>query len=272
MILSSYSVRGTLLAYDITALRFGVAGLVLLPVLIKKGLRIGPYGVLGGLLLAAMMGAPYNTIAIMGMKYAPVSHAAGIINTTLLCITTLIGIYFLREKTSGIKLAGIALSIIGIACLLDAKGNDGEDTFFGHMLFLIAGCMWAVYTISMKAWKVDALHAAAAVCCFSGIFYLPIYFAFLPSNLGMHNIGEATFQALYQGLLNSIFALICYNRGVALLGASTSSAFLPLVPVISTLLAIPFLAQIPSTLEWTGIILCATGVLLSSGILRDRKV
>ena len=59
--------------------------------------------------------------------------------------------------------------------------------------------MWATYTISSKAWKVEALHATAIVCTLSCVLYLPIYFLFLPSNIGMHNVGEAVFQGVYQG-------------------------------------------------------------------------
>lgn len=269
MVLSSHGVRGSLTAYDITALRFGVAGIILLPVLVKKGFRIGPYGVLGSIFLAAMMGAPYNTIAIIGLKYAPASHAAGIINTMMLTITTIAGVYLLGEKTDALRIGGVALSIGGIACLLVASGpGSSEHVMFGHLMLVAAGAMWAMYTINMRAWKVDPLQATAAVCVLSCLIYLPIYFLFLPSQIGMHNLPEATFQALYQGILNSILALYFYNRGVALLGASTSSAFLPLVPIVSMLLAIPLLDQTPGMLEWAGIGLAAAGVFLSTGILK----
>ena len=51
-------IRTSLQPWDITAIRFGVAGLILLPYLLKKGLAVGR---LGGLGLAAIMlggGAP----------------------------------------------------------------------------------------------------------------------------------------------------------------------------------------------------------------------
>ena len=270
IVLSSYSVRGTLTAYDITALRFGTAGLLLLPVLIKKGLRLGPWGIFGGFFLACMMGAPYNTITIYAMKFAPASHAAGIINTAMLSLTTLAGIFLLREGTSPLRLLGLGLSIIGISCLLASdNGAPGshDDMLLGHLLFLLGGAIWAVYAITAKRWHVDPLHATASVCVCSAIMYLPIYFAFLPSNIGMHNINEAVFQGAYQGILNSIIALLCYNNAIRMLGASTSSAFLPLIPVISTLIAIPALGEVPGPFEWVGIALAACGVLLSTGMI-----
>ncbi len=269
MILSRYSVRGSLTPYDITALRFGVAGIILLPVLWRKGLHIGPYGWKGSLFLAFSMGAPYNTIAIMGMHYAPASHAAAIINTVMLTITTLLGVALLKERTNAVRLSGVLFSVLGIACMLFAS-HSLPDAWRGNALFMLGGGMWAAYTLCARAWKADPLHATAAVCVLSLILYLPIYLLFIPSHIGWHNAGEVAFQAIYQGIINSIFALLCYNRGLRLLGASTTSAFLPLVPILSTLLAIPLLDEIPNSLEWTGIFLAAGGVFLSTGILTPR--
>lgn len=267
MVFSSHGVRGTLTPYDLTALRFGTAGLVMLPILIKKGFRLGPWGIWSGVFLASLMGATYNTLTIYGMKFAPVSHM-GLINTGMLVMTTLGGIFLLHEKTSVLRVLGILISISGIGCLLVANPSDnGLSIHIGHAAFFIGGSMWAVYALFMKHWKLDGLHVTAAVCVWSGVFYIPIYLLFLPHNINAGNMDEAVFQAIYQGIINSVFALLCYNRAIKLLGAMTSSAFLPLIPVIATLVAIPLLGEVPIPLEWLGITLASGGVLLSTGIL-----
>src|SRR5688572_33394075 len=51
-------------AWDITALRFGVAGLVLLPLFVRRGL--GALGPLRGLFLAVGAGAPYVLLTAGG--------------------------------------------------------------------------------------------------------------------------------------------------------------------------------------------------------------
>ena len=272
MILSRYSVRGSLTAYDITALRFGVAGIILLPVVLRRGIAIGPYGKKGGLWLALMMGAPYNTIAIAGMHYAPASHAASIINTTMLTLATLFGIFALREKITPLRLAGVLASISGIGCMLFASQLIPEaDAWIGSLFFVIAGTMWTLYTLSLRAWQADPLHATAVVCVLSLLVYLPIYLVFIPSHIGIHNWQEVALQAFYQGFVNSVLALLCFNRGVRLLGATTTSAFLPLVSIFSTLLAIPLLQEIPNALEWSGIFLASCGVFLSTGIIGRKN-
>lgn len=267
IVITRYSVKGSLNAFDITALRFGVAGALLLPILFKKGFAIGPYGWFGSLLLAFLMGASFNVIAIFGMRFAPASHAAALINTSMMVTTTLLGILLLKEKTSALRLFGVCLSVAGITSLLYARPfMEGGDDLEGHLLFMLAGMMWAGYALLVRSWKADPLHATAAVCGVSFLIYIPIYLVFIESHIGWHNIKEVAFQGFYQGIVNSILALLCFNRGIALLGATTSGAFLPLVPVIATLLAIPILNEFPNEMEVFGVLLASGGVFLSTGI------
>lgn len=266
VISSRYSVKGVLSTYDIAALRFGVAGIIMLPVLLRKGWRVGPWGVWGGIFLAATMGAGYNVIAVQGMKYAPTAHAS-LIQTTMLVSVSLLSVVLKHEPVRWLRLLGVSISVAGILVLLAADDvTGGEDVFLGHTLFLIAGFVWSLYALAVRTWKVDPLHVAAAVCVYSGLIYVPIYLLFLPSHIAVADMREVLFQAGYQGFINSVLALLCFNRSIAILGASTSSAFLPLVPVLATLGAIPLLSEVPSLTEWTGILLASSGVFLSTGI------
>ena len=268
MVLSSYGVRGHLNAYDITALRFATAALCLLPFAIKRGLRIGPYGHAGALLLALLMGGAYNVVAINGMKLASTAHAS-IIQTTVLILSTLGAVWVLREKFTRLQGVGVALSVLGIVCLLESGGGGADEgtVLQGHLLFMGAGAMWALYLLLVRKWQADALQTAAAVSCISALYFLPIYFLFLPHQITWEHWPEAAFQAFYQGLINSVLALICYNRAVHYLGAATTSAFLPLIPVIATLMAMPLLGEYPNWVEWGGLGLAAFGVIMATGML-----
>ncbi|MBV8776522.1 MAG: EamA family transporter, partial [Alphaproteobacteria bacterium] len=70
-------IRTSLTPWDITALRFGVAGLILLPYLLKKGLAFDRLGWLGlsGILLG---GAPAVLVSYGGLVFAPAAHAASL--------------------------------------------------------------------------------------------------------------------------------------------------------------------------------------------------
>src|SRR3979411_3294866 len=70
--------RTSLTPWDITAICFGVAGLILLPYLLKKGLAVDRLGRLG---LAAIMlggGAPMVLVSYGGLVFAPAAHAASL--------------------------------------------------------------------------------------------------------------------------------------------------------------------------------------------------
>ncbi len=273
VVVSRQAVNGPLTAYDITAIRFTIAGLILMPVAFRKGLRIGPWGIWGAVALAFCIGAPYTNLSILGMKYAPASHASTILNGTLLVSTTTLGILLLKETTSPLRLAGVLVSISGMGCMLMAKSAYGaaDQEWIGHTLFITAGIMWSGYTLLVKAWKADALQAAAAVCVFSMLLYMPPYLMLMDSHITLANWKPALFQAFYQGALTAVLALISFNAGIRLLGASRATAFIPLVPVLSTVLAIPVLGEIPTALEISGVAAVSLGVLLSSGVIRLRR-
>ena len=72
-------------------------------------------------------------------------------------------------------------------------------------------------------------------------------------------------QAVVQGILTAIVALLLYGRTVGILGATGGAAFVALTPAITALVAIPVLGEWPSAIDWTAITLISLGVYLVSG-------
>ena len=58
-------------AWDIPALRFGVAGLLLLPIVIRRGLALDRLGWPGLAGLIVGTGAPYALVVALGLRFAP---------------------------------------------------------------------------------------------------------------------------------------------------------------------------------------------------------
>lgn len=274
IIISRYGVRGSLTAYDITAIRFTTAGICLLPLACQRGLYIPSHGIMRSVLLAFLMGAGYVTIAVTGMKMASASHASTVINGSVLIVTTTIGVAIMREHFSIMRLAGILVTLTGILLILCAKpGVDGESfphQSLGHILFMVAGSLWGFYIILARKWQVDPLHATVIVNVISMLVYMPFYLAFADSHIHFNTFNEVMVQAVYQGILTAILAFMAFNKGIMLVGATRASSFIPLVPVISTVMAIPLLHEVPSIHEWMGVFTVSCGVLLASGVLRSR--
>jgi drug/metabolite transporter (DMT)-like permease len=76
---------------------------------------------------------------------------------------------------------------------------------------------------------------------------------------------DVTLQAVVQGILTAIVALLLYGRMVAILGATSGAAFVALTPAMTAVLAIPVLGEWPSATDWMAIALISFGVYLVSG-------
>jgi drug/metabolite transporter (DMT)-like permease len=72
-------------AWDIVALRFGVAGLLLSPVLAQRRLARDRLGWLGLAVVIAGTGAPYALVAAVGLRFAPPTMAARSIRAACRC-------------------------------------------------------------------------------------------------------------------------------------------------------------------------------------------
>jgi drug/metabolite transporter (DMT)-like permease len=260
---------GALNAYDISALRFIVAGLVLLPVAWKRGLKVGPYGWRSSLLLCFFLGPSYAIVCATGMQHAPASHAAAIVNGFMVLTSTLLGVYWLKEPFSHQKKVGIAILFAGMGCVAYAK--TGGSASIGHLFFAIGGVMWASYGVSLRRWKISAWHATSVTSVLSAILYLPIYYFFLPQTVQGAPWSLLIFHSFYQGVMTAVVALFLYGKAVHTLGASTAAAFVPLVPVITLLLGIPFLGEIPGPLEVVGVALVFFGLLVVVVKLPGRR-
>ena len=268
-VISRFAVKWNLSPYDVTAIRFTTAGIILLPVLIKKGFAISGHNVRDSLVMSLLMGAGFVNIATMGMLFAPVSHISTTLNGTTAILTTIAGIFLLGERFSRSQFSGIVITVTGLVVIFTAKEASAPDIHLGHALFITAASMWAAYIYLVKKWKVEALHSAAIVSVFSMFYYMPFYLIFADkSHINIENWQPILFQAFYQGVLTAILALFLFNKGLLIIGAARAGAMIPLVPVLSTMLAVVILQETPSFVELSGVLIVSIGVLLSSGILK----
>ena len=82
LVMMRVGVNTTLTAFDLTALRFGVAGVVLLPVVLRRGLAFNRLGWLGFTAVVIGAGAPVQLLVGAGLSFAPVAHASVLMRTS----------------------------------------------------------------------------------------------------------------------------------------------------------------------------------------------
>ncbi len=272
MVVTRLGVTTTLSIWDITALRFAVAGLVLLPVVLRRGLAFDRLGWIGLVALAVGGGALMVICVGSGLLFAPAAHAGALFPGVMPVFVAVLASVVLKEPFPLAKKGGLVLILCGVPVIAGiADLSIGGSQSLGHLLFLCAAFLWACYTVAMKHARLDGLHAAAITSVVSMVVYLPIYVIFFESGLRDAPVGDIVFQGFYQGILTMVVSLFLYGRAVSLLGASNGAAFGALGPVLAALFAIPALGEIPSAADWIGIALIAAGVYLASEAPLPRR-
>jgi len=263
-VLSRFGVQETLSPYDIAALRFMVAGLILLPFVLKNG--AGTLGLPQILVLTLGQGIPHVLLGITGLAYAPAGHAGVLIPSAMIAVSTIGGWFVLRDRPEKAVLTGIFVIMAGAALSgWQSISDSGGQVWLGDLLFIGAGAFWGVYTIASRAWDVDAFQATALVSVISMLLYLPLYFIWGTPGILAAPISEIVFQSLFQGVFAAILGLIFYTKAVTVLGATRGSIFGSLVPCIASVLGIFVLSEVPSLIEITGIVLASGGMIYVFG-------
>jgi drug/metabolite transporter (DMT)-like permease len=267
LVMTRLAVTTTLTAPDLTALRFAVAGVILLPVVLRRGLAFNRLGWPGFVAVVIGAGAPVPLLVGAGLSFAPVVHASVLTQGILPLIVACLAAVALKERLVPIRKAGLVL--VGVGGLV--IGGLGISSFggrqsIGHLLFLSAACLLACYTVAIRRARLDGLHAAAIAAVVSLLIYFPLYFAFT-DNRGLleARLADLLCQALYQGVVMAAVSFALYGRSIMLLGASSAAAFIALAPAVAALMAIPALGEWPTSIDWLAIGMTSAGVYLASG-------
>lgn len=254
---------------DLVALRFGVAGFLLLPLFVREGVAdCAGVGWRRGILLAVMSGVPMALLMNRGLALAPAGHGASIQPGMVTLIGAVGSAVLFRAIPSPVTAAGIVVVGAGLACIGIAGGTSGaRSVLVGDLLFLMAGSLWGLYPLLLQRWNLAPMTSTAVVAVLS-LAYLPLHAAVEGTHLMSVDPWLVAFHAVNQGILNVIVGLWLWGRAVRILGAAQAQRFPPLIPVFGTLLAIPILGEWPSLLQALGVALIVSGLVLAS--LGDR--
>jgi drug/metabolite transporter (DMT)-like permease len=251
---------------DLIALRFAVAGTLLLPVVLRRGWALDRLRWPGLIALIVGGGAAYNLSVGAGLIFAPVSHASAFTQGILPLTTAIVAAVMLKEKLPQSRKLGIALIISGAVTIAGVSALALGRQSIGHLILVSATILWATYSVVLRRSRLDGLHATAIAAVASCMVYLPIYLAFVgPHRLLAAPWQEILWQGAYQGVATALVSMVLYGYAIALIGPSASAAFISLGPVIAALLAIPILHEWPSLTDWLGIFVISAGVFLASG-------
>jgi drug/metabolite transporter (DMT)-like permease len=178
-----------------------------------------------------------------------------------------------RESATRRQIAGMLFSLIGILVIISHGEVDNLLQFAvqsGDGWILIAMPVWGIYSVLLKRrppglGEVSLLFAISV----AGLALLAPAFALeaLHAPPRWPTTGEAA-GVLYVGLAASVGAYICWNRGVAVVGANAAGFTLHLLPVFGTVLAMVFLGEAFHEFHAAGFAAILLGVVVAT---RPRK-
>jgi drug/metabolite transporter (DMT)-like permease len=265
IVVAGLGLRSSLTPWDISAIRFVVAGLLLLPYLFRAGLAVDRLGWIG-LCALVLGGAPTVLFANLGLLFAPAAHAGALFPGVMPLMVAILAAIVLKEPFTTSKKLGFALIVGGaVGIVWGAGGTIGTRQNIGHALFLGSALSWACYTVAMRRARLDGLHAATISAVGSLLIYLPPYAFLAGAGVFAASPSAIALQAFVQGLLTAVISYLLYGVAVSILGASSGAAFAALCPAMTALMATPVLGEWPSVIDWTAIVVISAGVYVVSG-------
>lgn len=265
-------ILGGLQAIDLIFARFIVAGLIMLPLLLRLGLRdLAGIGLRRALVLTALGGAPFALLQTGGYGLAPLAHGAVIAPSTVTIVSTIGAALFLRERLGRNHLMGAAIVLGGIV-LIGWDGlvqPAGARAWLGDLMFFASSVLWAGFTLLLRHWRLPAVRATAVVAVLSFAMTTPAYVLLVGSaHLQALPLSALAFQGIVQGGLQGAVTMVAYSQAVLLLGVSRAVLFPAIVPALSVVIGIPIVGEIPSPLQVAGLGLVTLGLLTTVGLFR----
>jgi drug/metabolite transporter (DMT)-like permease len=254
--------------WDLTFLRFSVAGVLTLPILaiaistqwplLRQNWRIW-------LAVSLLAGPLFGMLMFGALHFAPPSHAAVFPFTAMSVMGMVMAAIFLGDRITLRRVIGIGIVISGLVVLagLNAASIQG-NALIGDLLFIAAGTMWAGFGILLRKHKLNPVLATAVISFAALITYVPLYLIWTGAQ-SLKAVAMPTLltQVLVQGVIAGGGTLYTYGKMVSLLGPARAAIFPALAPGIAALLAWPVLGHVPHSTELIGLTLAITGLIIS---------
>ncbi|MBO23399.1 MAG: hypothetical protein CMM26_13650 [Rhodospirillaceae bacterium] len=264
LVVSRFGATSDLTVYDMAGLRFGVAGMCTLPIILRtRWPRLELWKVM---IIAATSGSPFALFLFGGMSYAPVAHGGIVTNGAMPVIAAGIGWVVFGARLGGWRVIGIVMIVGGVlATGWDALVNGMPGQWRGHLLFLGAAACNATFLTTVRGWGITALQSLVIVNGVNLALYVPLWLLALPSNLAATPWPEIVLQGVYQGLVAAFVASILIAHAARMLGGMRQAAIMSGAPAVAVLIAIPALGEIPSGISIVGVVVVTAGILVALG-------
>lgn len=270
IVTSRSGAQSPLTVYDMAVLRFGVSGLLALPIVLYfkpwRGMTFKKIAI-----VSQLPGIPYILIVYAAFTFAPASHGGVFMNGVLPVITLGLMWVWIKERPQNFQILGTILILFGCAiATLDSSGVNSSTTWVGDILFVLAGLSFALYMITARHWGVTSIQVLFCSSVVNGAIFVPIWLVFLPTGMYEATYAEIGLQALYQGVLATLFGMLLVAYASRNIGAPSTAAMMSAVPAISALLGSQILGEEFGMAGWLSIAILTPGIILTAAFNRSN--
>jgi drug/metabolite transporter (DMT)-like permease len=261
VLLSRMAGSSALNGNDVTALRFATAAVFLFPVWWHKRLSLFDRRLF---LLAITGGMGYAIAVYWSFHFSPAAHGAVLLSGVLPFFVAAVAWVVIGERPKSQIWKALLCIAAGVICLGLHSLNGLSESWPGDLLLLLGCLLWAVYTVLVRKWGFTPIETTIGVTLISALCYLPVYVFLLPKGITETPWSSIITQAVYQGVIVAIVAMLLYMQALKRLGALRVGTAMATVPAIAGTGATLILGEPFSVWLLLGLVLTSLGAWLGT--------
>ena len=216
---------------DFLAVRFSIAGVLLLAVAPRAVLRLSP----AARRQAAVLGGLYGVAQILqtaGLAHTPAS-VSGFITGMYVVATPLFAAVLLHSRITRLTWLAVLLAAAGLAVLT----LQGFSVGYGEAITLVAALLYALHIVGLGAWSnaQDALGMSILQVVMVAVICLV---ASAPHGIVLPGNGQDWLSVLYMAVFPAALALLGQTWAQAHLSATRTAIVMSMEPVFAAFFAV----------------------------------
>ncbi len=224
----------------LVTLRLLIAGLVFMPLLLRKKYRLLFKSHLPGIIVIAIFSnaLPFTLFAFASL--GATSNMLGILNGTTAFLTTVIAYFWLNELISLKQIIGLCLGFLGVIILVNPA--NGSSTIMASLCALLGSLCYAFNGNYLEKFHSNSNKKVLIgwSMLFGGLFMTPFAVFNLPNTIPSLN---SFLALLWLAIVSTGIGYLGYIRLIDRIGAVKTSTLTYLLPVFSILWGAIFLQE-----------------------------
>ena len=224
----------------LVTLRLLIAGLVFMPLLLRKKYRLLFKSHLPGIIIIAIFSnaLPFTLFAFASL--GATSNMLGILNGTTAFLTTVIAYFWLNESISSKQIIGLCLGFLGVIILVNPA--NGSSTVIASVCALLGSLCYAFNGNYLEKFHSNSNKKVLIgwSMLFGGLFMTPFAFFNLPDAIPNLN---SFLALLWLAVVSTGIGYLGYIRLINRIGAVKTSTLTYLLPVFSIIWGAIFLQE-----------------------------